>query len=449
MNLRPLHHITPTKGWINDPNGVIKFNNQYHVFYQSHPYGLTWGPMHWGHVVSDDLLNWKHLPIALTPGDEFDKDGCFSGSAILWNNRLYIIYTGFIFNEDDEKIIQQQCLAYSDDGINFTKVGLIIGKDNLPKDFAPNDFRDPMVYQEDDEFIMLVCARRVNGRGNILKYKSKDLIHWEYISFILDEDSKGQMVECVDYVKDLNLLLNSEQFYPVEGYNHHNIHSCLYRLGEFKNDKFVPHYEAMLDYGFDFYAPQVFLKDNILIAWMNMWDRTNPSEKYGFAGSLTIPRKLEIRNKDLYQTPVLPNGEVISKAIDSHFTDHVKVGFYRIEIDSLKTFLLEVRKGKKHQTIFKLTNSEWVFDRSHSGEQIKGNETDEDSLKQIRRMPYLKNDHHEIYLVLDEFSIEIFVDGKSLTSLIYPDLEDDLLDLNVTADRVVIHKYLDKQEKSL
>ena len=138
MDIRPLHHITPIKGWINDPNGVIKFKNQYHVFFQHHPYGLTWGPMHWGHVVSDDLLNWKHLPIALTPGDEFDKDGCFSGTALVYNDRLYLVYTGFIFNEDNEKIIQQQCLAYSDDGVNFTKLGLIIGKDNLPEDFAFN-----------------------------------------------------------------------------------------------------------------------------------------------------------------------------------------------------------------------------------------------------------------------------------------------------------------------
>ena len=98
--LRPKFHITAPSNWINDPNGIIKFNGQYHVFYQHHPNGLTWGPMHWGHVVSDDLLHWKHLPIALTPGDEFDKDGCFSGSSIVKDGRLYVLYTGFIFNED-------------------------------------------------------------------------------------------------------------------------------------------------------------------------------------------------------------------------------------------------------------------------------------------------------------------------------------------------------------
>ena len=81
MNNKPIFHITGEKGWINDPNGVVKFLGQYHVFFQHHPYSCEWGPMHWGHFVSDDLIHWKYLPYALVPGDSFDKDGCFSGSA--------------------------------------------------------------------------------------------------------------------------------------------------------------------------------------------------------------------------------------------------------------------------------------------------------------------------------------------------------------------------------
>ena len=445
MNIRPKYHINPLKGWINDPNGVIKFKDKYHVFYQYHPYGLVWGPMHWGHVISDDLLHWEHLPIALTPGDEFDKTGCFSGSALVYNDRLYIIYTGFIEKEDESQNIQQQCLAYSDDGVNFTKVGLIIGKDNLPKEFASNDFRDPMVYQDGDEFIMFVASKRIGGKGNILKYTSKDLIHWDYVDYILRKDSLGAMIECPDYVKDLNLLLYSEQYHPTEGYEHHNTHSCLYRIGQFKNGKFIKNSRiGMIDYGFDFYAPQVILKDNIMIAWMNMWDRTNPSTKYNFAGSLTIPRRIEVKNNELYQTPVLPNGEVIKTNVDNHFIDHARVGFYKIEFDNLKSFSLKLRAGQKHQTIFQFNEKEWVFNRSNSGETIEGVETDYDSLHGLRRMPYISNSHHEMYLVLDEFSVEIFVDGKSLTSLIYPDLEDDLLDLTIDADNVVIYKFLEK-----
>ena len=91
----PVFHITGEKGWINDPNGIVYFNGEYHVFYQYHPYDTKWGPMHWGHVSSADLTNWKRLPIALAPGGAGDKDGCFSGSAIVAFGKLYLIYTGF------------------------------------------------------------------------------------------------------------------------------------------------------------------------------------------------------------------------------------------------------------------------------------------------------------------------------------------------------------------
>ena len=151
-----------------------------------------------------------------------------------------------------------------------------------------------------------------------------------------------------------------------------------------------------------------------------------------------------MKNNELYQTPVLPNGEVIKTNVDNHFIDHARVGFYKIEFDNLKSFSLKLRAGQKHQTIFQFNEKEWVFNRSNSGETIEGVETDYDSLHGLRRMPYISNSHHEMYLVLDEFSVEIFVDGKSLTSLIYPDLEDDLLDLTIDADNVVIYKFLEK-----
>ena len=91
MNNKPIFHITGEKGWINDPNGVVKYKGQYHVFYQHHPYSNEWGPMHWGHVVSDDLIHWKYLPYALVPGDSFDKDGCFSGTSLVVDDTLYIV----------------------------------------------------------------------------------------------------------------------------------------------------------------------------------------------------------------------------------------------------------------------------------------------------------------------------------------------------------------------
>ena len=439
--LRPKFHITANKNWINDPNGLVKYKDQYHVFIQHHPYGLEWGPMHWYHVISEDLIHFKHLPIALTPGDEFDKDGCFSGSSIVVGDRLYVVYTGFINNEVPEKIIQQQCLAYSDDGIHFKKLGLIIGKDKLPKGYASNDFRDPKIYFDKGIYYLVVAARKLDGRGRILLYQSKDILNWEFVSDILDEDSEGIMVECPDYVKKLGLLIYSEQDQPIEGYKHHNIHSTYYRLGEFKNHKFLTNHKSTIDYGFDFYAPQTFSEEPILIGWMNMWARTQPSQQYGFTGQLTIPRRLEVKNGRLYQIPVLPSSDVVNLYFKKEYQEHVKYGFYKLTVQDLEEFSLTLRQGKVHQTTFTLLKNEWVFDRSKSGVEISGNEKDEDSLKGIRRMPLIQKDEHEIYLVLDEFSVEIFVDGVSMTSTIYPDLDDDLLTLKVKCKDKTFIKY--------
>ena len=432
-NLRPKYHITAEKNWINDPNGLVKFKGQYHVFMQHHPYSLVWGPMHWAHVVSDDLLHWKRLPIALTPGDEFDKDGCFSGSAIVIDERLYVAYTGYIYNEDPEKIIQQQCMAYSDDGINFVKLGCIISTDDLPKGYASNDFRDPKIYKDGEYFYILVAARKLDGRGRILSYRSKDILHWEFLEDILEGDSRGKMIECPDYVKNLDLLINCEQNQPVDGLMHHNVHSTYYRHGKFVNHKFVSDYEGTLDYGFDFYAPQTFFTENVLIAWMDMWDRSQPSEQYGFVGQLTIPRYIKVENGRLIQTPVLPPHEEVVEIANGHYSEHIKVGFYKLEVENLEKITIYFRKGKEHQTSLSLKDNEWVFDRSKSGITITGKEKDEDSLNGIRRMPCIENSHHEIYFVLDEFSIEIFIDGYSMTSTIYPDLDDDLLEISIKA----------------
>lgn len=441
-NLRPKYHITAKENWINDPNGVVKFKGKYHVFYQHHPHSIHWGEMNWGHVISDDLLHFKYLPHALTPGHKDDLDHCFSGSAIVKDDTLYLFYTGLLLMDGKENEIQQQCMAYSIDGINFVKHGLVVGKAHLPSNYASNDFRDPCVYEDNGVYYMLVACKRIGGKGNILKFKSLNLINWEYVTDILKEESKGVMVECPDYVKDLNLLIHCEQYQPIDGYMHHNIHSTFYDIGYFdEDDKFISQHNGTIDYGFDMYAPQVIKDGNILIGWMNMWDRNNPSEKYGFSGSLTIPRKIEIKDNKLIQTPVVPREKTTKLLIDKHYEEHSKIGFYKLDIEDLSSLSINFRKGKEHLTSFKLINNEWVFDRSKSGEPIFGVEQDEDSLKGIRRMPYVKNNQSEIYLVLDEFSVEIFVDGISLTSLIYPDIEDDLLEIDINSKRCVLTKF--------
>ena len=171
-----------------------------------------------------------------------------------------------------------------------------------------------------------------------------------------------------------------------------------------------------------------------MIGWLNMWDRNTPSDKYGFAGMLTVPRRLEIKNGRLWQTPAVAMKKVYEGKVGGKFSYNIKIGAVKITARSLREFNLLMRKKGGMYTSFCLNGGEWVFDRSRSGETIKGKETDADSLAGIRRMPFIGGDETQIVIVMDEFSIEIFADGKSLSSTIYPDSDADGFELEVKAE---------------
>ena len=434
---KPIFHITGEKGWINDLNGLVKFKGKYHVFFQHHPYSCEWGPMHWGHVVSDDLLHFTYLPYALIPGDECDKDGCFSGTSLVKDGILYVAYTGFILNkEDEEKNKQIQCLATSEDGVHFKKHGVIISGDDLPKEYKPCDFRDPKLTYKDGYFYLFAAAKKVSGGGSIILFKSKDLKKWEFVSDVLTHNSEGKMIECVDYHEDLNLLVYSEQDFPSDNDHCLKMHSCEYEIGYLNEQyKFISKKSKILmDYGFDFYAPQIMNDDHILIAWLDMWGRNNPSSKYGFAGMLTVPRKVTIENDVLIQTPLVYGKLQKSTNVDKTFTDKLSVGVLKLEVEDLKSLSINLREGEGEVTKFYLQNNEFYFDRSHSGEPLYGDEKDELSLMGIRKMPYYKKDKDLIYIVLDKFSVEIFVNGISMSNLIYPKESSDSFTISLKAE---------------
>lgn len=432
----PAFHISAEVGWINDPNGLIYYNGRYHAFYQHHPYDTKWGPMHWGHVVSDDLTNWEYLPIALTPGDPCDKNGCFSGSAIVHEGKLWLMYTGFIENQGGESIRQVQCLAESDDGISFKKHGIVIGEELLPEGYAPCDFRDPKVWLHDGCFWCIAAARRIGGRGRILLYKAKDLFKWEFVGDLFDTDSLGTMIECPDYNEEMGYLLFCEQFQPSENGIHLNIHTCRYAIGkiDYTSGKFIEESRGIVDYGFDMYAPQTFSGKPVLMGWLNMWDRNIPSDKYGFAGMLTAPRSLYIKDGMLCQESAIKCGEPVysATAYDS-LTDRAKTGVVSIKAKGLDSFEMKLRRMGESYTSLYMKNGQWVLDRSKSGESIIGAEKDEDSLAGIRRMPISGEDEIALTIVMDEFSVEIFEGGRVLSSTIYPPEGADGIELSLKA----------------
>ncbi|MBO5102364.1 MAG: glycoside hydrolase family 32 protein [Clostridia bacterium] len=438
----PAFHITGEVGWINDPNGLIYYNGRYHAFFQHHPYDTKWGPMHWGHVVSEDLTNWKYLPNALTPGGDGDKNGCFSGSAIVYDGRLWLLYTGFTENQGGDSIRQLQCLAESSDGITFKKHGIVIGEDDLPEGYSPSDFRDPKVWRHGGLFWCIVAARKLDGRGRILLYKSADLFKWEFVGDLFGKDSAGIMIECPDYSEEDGYLLFCEQFQPSENGLHLNVHTSRFAIGKIDYSRGIFNEESrgIVDYGFDVYAPQTFAGKPVMMGWLNMWDRNIPSEKYGFAGMLTVPRAVSVKDGRLYQEPIVNSTEVYKTEVSERLEDKVKVGVITVEATSLGALTLKLRSGGDSFTSLTLCGNEWVLDRSKSGEAIVGVEKDEDSLKGIRRMPFSGKSAVTLTVVMDEFSVEIFEDGNSLTSTIYPPEGADSLELTVKAEGCVYRR---------
>ena len=315
---RPAYHLTPTIGWMNDPNGFSLYKGEYHLFYQYHPYDTKWGPMHWGHVKTKDFIHWERLPAAMAPDMDYDRNGCFSGSAIeLDDGRQLLVYTGVkaVREENGElREHQTQCVAVGD-GLNYEKYeeNPVITADDLPAGGSPFDFRDPKIWREGDTFYLVVGNRPADGSGSILMYESADGLRWKYKGVLAAcHNQFGRMWECPDFF-ELNgkyVLLTSPQEMTAIGLEFHAGNGNLCLIGEFDREKchLVRENVQAIDYGLDFYAPQTLLTPDgrrVMIGWMQDWETSNcQSSSMRCFGQMTVPRELSLKDGRLYQNPV-------------------------------------------------------------------------------------------------------------------------------------------------
>ena len=285
MAKRFQYHFEPEKGWMNDPNGLIQFQGIYHAFFQYYPQDTKWGPMHWGHATSEDLLHWQEQPIALAPTEVYeDEGGCFSGSAIEKDGNMYLFYTSV-----SHALGQTQSLAISRDGISFTKYKYNPIIRDFPPEDASKDFRDPKVFSYEDEYRMILGTVYENC-GRVLQYRSKDLIHWDYMGVLYESSDYHDVIECPDLfpLRDKWVLLYSK----IEPEDRH----VEFLVGKFDGERFVPDSAQQPEMGPQFYAAQTFLAEDgrrILISWFYDWIR-EPLEGSASAGALTIPREVRL-----------------------------------------------------------------------------------------------------------------------------------------------------------
>lgn len=416
------YHIMPKSGWINDPNGFSYYNNHYHIFYQHYPYDAEWGPMHWGHARSKDLIHWETLPIALTPGDSEDKDGCFSGTAIEKDGRLYLFYTGHHYygDNDPDHFWQNQNLAYSDDGINFSKYSKNAIIPEAPKDNT-HHFRDPKVWKHQDDYYMIVGSQNKNELGRIIMYNSKDLLNWHYVGPVSEsrgQSTEGYMWECPDLFEldDKYVLLFSPQGMKAEKEQYLNLFQNGYFIGDFdfKKSAFNRGTFKELDHGHDFYAPQTMKSPDgrrILIGWMAMWESNMPEKEDGWSGALTLPRELKLKNNHIYMSPIeelktlrKDNGKHASFILDKpKLLSKEKFQLeFNIEIPN-SNFSIELKND--HNMLLSLT-----YDALYQKFKLYRSDKNDFRYSTIKN-----NDNLNLQIYLDTSSIEIFInDGESV-----------------------------------
>ncbi len=280
---RPKYHFLPPTNWMNDPNAPIWHDGKYHLFYQHNPKAAKWDTMHWGHAVSTDLLHWEHLPIALTPTPGGpDKDGCFSGCMVIDNGKPVIVYTGVR--------PEVQCLATSDDFITWQKHprNPVIAVPPLGID-SPG-FRDPHVWRDGDEWLMLVGAGFRGVGGTALLYKSTNLVDWTYLKPLMrgavdpkakgGDVSRGEMWECPDFFP-----VGKKWLFYVATQN-----KVLYWLGQWKDRTFTPESNGVLTYGAGYAPKSSNASQGRRIIWTWLREQRAEAEqlKAGWSGAMSL-----------------------------------------------------------------------------------------------------------------------------------------------------------------
>lgn len=450
----PRYHIAPPFGWCNDPNGMCFYKGQYHFFYQHYPYEPRWGPMHWGHAVSDDLAYWKHLPIALVPDEPYEMGGgCFSGSAIEEDGKLWLMYTGHLQATPEEadavgfSHVEFQCMAFSEDGIHFEKPvnNPVIEEENLKTDeISRADIRDPKVWKHNDKFYVVLGSRTPDMRhGQILLFEAKDLFHWKFKAISTrSEGNLGGMWECPNFAEiDGNdvLIFSPMDLEVGEGkFPHDKVAGVLigklnYKTGIFKHGDF-----QYLDKGFDFYAPQVMQTPDgrsVIIGWMDMWNVEMHEVRDGWAGQMSVPRELHIKDGKIISTPVkelekLRKWEPITfkdLVLDEATTlEGVKGEAYElvltIDAAESKKFSIVLRGSELEQTVLRYEPSgKFTFDRTQAGVPIHWVNSDV-LFQNVREIQLEPKDKLKLHIFVDRSSVEVFInDGEEVISArIYP-----------------------------
>lgn len=448
--LRPQYHFSPEKNWMNDPNGLVYYEGEYHLFYQYNPFGDKWGHMSWGHAVSPDMVHWKHLPLALA-----EEDGVmiFSGSAVVdWKNTsgfgkdgkppLVAIYTGY----NTTNHLQYQCIAYSNDkGRTWTKYS-----GNPVINLDSKNFRDPKVqwHEPSHQWIMTVS---LSAEHKVCFYGSKNLKEWTLLSQFGPAGATGGVWECPDLFELPVEGTTEKRWVLVVNMNPGSVaggSGGQYFIGQFDGTKFVIEPDEPVlwfDYGKDCYATVSWSGipksdgRRLWIGWMNNWDYGQDVPTSPWRSAMTVPREIGLRKIGdgirLVQNPVRElvrlRREEVSFAGGNSSAANAWLAKNKISGDLLELNMefapadsgvqgIKVFKGAKEETIIGVDRAAGrVFlDRTTSG-----NVDFHPQFSGVQNTPLLsRTGKVKLHIFLDASSVEVFInDGESvITDLVFP-----------------------------
>lgn len=298
--LRPTFHFVPPQNWMNDPNGLVKWQGKYHLFYQHNPHESIWGNIHWGHAMSDDLIHWQHMPIALEPTPNSpDERGVWSGSLVNNDGIATILYTGVTGGVFENQTI---CVATSqdDDLTTWVKYEHNPIDIDMPPELTSAGFRDPYVWRQDGVWKMIIGTGASNGCEAVLLYESETLYDWQYVCpLLINDENNDHVYECPNFFKlgDKWVLIVSRM--PMSHVE--------YFVGIFWNNHFIVETHGKLGEG-PLYAPLTFEDDKgrrILISWIREARSDRELQQAGWAGVMSTPVELMLMdNNQLCLTPI-------------------------------------------------------------------------------------------------------------------------------------------------
>ncbi len=428
---RPGFHFLPPSNWLNDPNGLIHWRGRYHLFYQYNPDAPRWGLIRWGHAVSDDLVGWRDLPVALAPEPGGpDEDGCWSGCAVDLDGRPVLIYTGV------GAAGQRPCAAFGDDELlvwhKHPGNPLIASP---PPEAHQREFRDHVVWREADGWYQLIGAALSGTGGTALLYRSDDLLAWEYLHPLCTSDGAavGELWECPD-------------FFPLDG-RHILIVSplpqrqTLWQAGRYAGHRFAPERGELLDLGGLFYAPQSFRDSagrRLMFGWIQEGRDEAAQQAAGWSGVMSLPRVLALLpDGRLGQAPV-PELERLRGPVrrfgHTPLAAGVPLRLEGVRGDSLELDV-EIDPGDAVALVLRLRcspdrreHTDLVWDRAAGRLEIDRRES---SLAagvqrdiQGGACPPTPGRPLRLRVFLDRSVVEVFAEGRALASRIYPELPD-------------------------